>query len=189
MSESVALLLRHTYAQINERRLYNLTSIPLADYEDLLTDLNNISDTTFFIKGDDLPKYLNENINKYKDSDIITIVGSDIINIYWDHRELLSLTDLEKLNNMINQSLPIFDNVMNSDITLPTLENSIYYLLGDITPYNVLHITVQDFRDAINNNKPIEIKLNKIDIKIILNYELFDFYNNDLNLIEDSILR
>lgn len=186
MSESIVLPLRHTYAQINQYELNKLTGIPIDEYNDLSTTLDknfNISDTTFFLKGTEIPEYLNNNLDRYSENDIITIVDSNIMNLYWKYRELLSLTDLENLKISMDQPLPTFENVNEESPT------SIYYLNDNITQFNVLHITVKDFIKMINNNALLKIKLSKIDVMIILSYELYDFYNYATNTVEDYISR
>jgi hypothetical protein len=164
MSKSVGSLLRNTYATINKFKL---------DSTD--PDLNSY----FFLKGNDLPKYIKEKGPKISDNDIISIIDTNVNNIYWDNRELLSITDLENLTDYMKQSPTDFD----------ILEDDTYHLTNNIIDYNVLFITVKDFIKAINSNKSIIIKLPKMNINIQYQYELFDFYDKSTNNINNIILR
>ena len=171
MSESVGSLLRNTYALINNFKL-----------ESKDPNLNSY----LFIRGNDLPLYIKENNYKILDNDIISIVDPNISNIYWDNRELLSITDLENLTDYMKQSPVEFDL---SDDNIPNIQT--YNLINniDIIDYNTIYITVRDFINFINSNKSIIIKLPKIDINIEIKYEPYDFYNYSTNKINSFIPR
>lgn len=170
MNKLIGSPLRNTYASINKFKL------------DFIGDDLNLFP---FIKGNDLPKFIKENNSKILDSDIISIIDTNMNNIYWNNRELLSITDLEKLTDTISYYPIEFvrseDELTNLQVFL--LQNNI------IIDYNVLYITVRDFIKFINSNKPIVIKLPKMSINIEIQYELYDFYNELTNHIDDFISR
>lgn len=169
MSKSVGSLLRNTYATISKIKL-----------DSTIPDLNSYS----FLKGNDLPRYIKENESKISDNDIISIIDTNVNNIYWDNRELLSITDLENLTDYMKQS-PTDFNILEDNMS----EIQLYYLTSNIIDYNILFITVKDFIKAINTNKYINIKLPNINVNIEFQYELYDFYNNSSNNIDNVILR
>jgi hypothetical protein len=137
-----------------------------------------------FLKGNDIPKYINENKSKILDNDIISIIDPNLNNIYWENRELLSITDLENLTDYMKQTQADFelseDNVSNIEL---------YNITSNIIDYNIVFITVKDFIKAINNNKSVIVKLPDVNINIEFQYELYDFYNKLTNNIENVIVR
>jgi hypothetical protein len=169
MSKSVGSLLRNTYATINKFKL-DSTNPNLSSY--------------LFLKGNDIPKYINENKSKILDNDIISIIDPNLNNIYWENRELLSITDLENLTDYMKQTQADFelseDNVSNIEL---------YNITSNIIDYNIVFITVKDFIKAINNNKSVIVKLPDVNINIEFQYELYDFYNKLTNNIENVIVR
>src|SRR5436189_2558200 len=155
MSMSVSSLLRNTYVSINKDKLES-------------------SNLNLFINGNDLTRYINENNYKISDNDIISIVDTNLNNIYWDNRELLSITNLENLIDYMKQPQIEFNK-------LDTLDKSniqMYSVNNDNIDYNVLYITVGNFIKAINNNNPIITKLPKANINIEFQYAPYDFYNH-----------
>lgn len=170
MNKLIGSPLRNTYASINKFKL-----------ELIGDDL----DLYPFIKGNDLPKFIKENNSKILDSDIISIIDTNMNNIYWNNRELLSITDLEKLmDNM--KYYPI--EFVRSDYNPKNFQ--IFLLQRNIIiDYNVLYITVGDFIKYINNNKYIVTKLPKMNKNIEIQYELYDFYNESTNRIDNFISR
>jgi len=171
MSEPVGSLLRNTYALINHFKLKS------AD-----PNLKNY----FFLRGNDLPTYIKENNYKTSDNDVISIIDTNISNVYWDNRELLSITDLENLTDYMKQSPVEFDK---SDDNVSNI--STYHLSNNIAiiDYDTVYITVKDFVNFINNDESIIIKLPKIDINIEIKYEPYDFYNYSTSNIDNFILR
>ena len=158
-------LLRNTYASINKFKL----------------DSNN---SNLFFGGNDLPKYIKENNYKISDNDIISIVDPNINNIYWDNRELLSISDLENLIDYMKQPQIEF-----TKLNIDTSDIQVYSVNNDNIDYNILYITVSNFIKAINSNKPVIIKLSKVNINIELQYEPYDFYNNTTKKVDNYISR
>jgi len=160
------IYLRDTYATLNKFKVNS---------ED--PDL----DKYLFVKGNELPRFINENDAKISDKDLISIYHPNINNIYWENRKMLSITDLEFLTDYMKQSAPDFINI--SEYEMQT-----YHLSNDVIGYNMLYITVKDFIKAIDN-KSMSIKLPDIDLKIELRYELYDFYNRDTQSLDILLKR
>ena len=154
MNRSIVLPLRNTYVIIKKFKLQS-------------SDPNLYSYS--FIKGNDLPKYIRDNYI-FSDIDIISIIDTDINNIYWDNRESLNITDLENLNDIMKQSSIEFEISNNNSFTLKN--NNI--------DYNILYISVKEFMNSIENNTSIITKLPKANINIELLYELYDFWAGNL---------
>lgn len=171
MSNLVGSILRNTYVSIDKSNLNN----------------NNLN-STLFIAGNDLPRYIKENRYKIFDNDIISIIDPNLNSLYWDNRELLSITDLENLTDYMKQASIEFIRLDTDSL------NTQMYVLNDIDndndiDYNILYITVKDFIKAINSNNSIVTKSPKADINIELQYELYDFYNNVTQKIDNFISR
>lgn len=171
MSELIGSLLRNTYALINNFKLKS-TDPNLKSY--------------LFVRGIDLPLYIKENNYKILDNDIISIIDTNISNVYWDNRELLSVSDLENLTDYMKQPPLEFDK---SDDNISGIQT--YYIINDVNiiDYNTVYITVKDFVRFINNNEFIIIKLPKVDIDMEIQYEPYDFYNYSTNTIDNFISR
>ena len=171
MSETVGSLLRNTYALINNFKLES-TDPNLKFY--------------LFLRGIDLPLYIKENNYKILDNDIISIIDTNISNIYWDNRELLSVSDLENITDYMKQSPLEFDKSEDNISGIQT-----YHLVNDISiiDYNTVYITIKDFIKFVNSNKSIMTKLPKVNINIEFKYEAYDFYNYSTNTIDNFISR
>lgn len=169
MSKSVESILRNTYVLINKLKLDPIDP--------------NLSSLVFF-EGNNLPRYIKENNYKVSDDDIISIIDPNINSIYWDNRELLSITDLENLTDYMKQP-PIEFNRLETDIS----NIKIYSVNNNNIEYNIFYIMVKDFIKGINNSKPIIIKLPKANINVELQYELYDFHNNTTHKIDNFISR
>jgi len=169
MSKTFGVFLRDTYATINNFKL------------DFIDDLKSQS----FIRGNDLPLYIKHNNYKILDNDIISILDTNISNIYWDNRELLSITDLENLTDYMRHPSLEFDKLEENFTNIET-----YNINKNNVEYNVLYITVSDFVRLINtNSKFIILKLPKMDINIEIQYEPYDFYNHSTNKVDNFISR
>ncbi len=188
MDESIILPLRNTYAQINKYPINNLDEISIDNYYDLQGNIN-ISGTTLFLRGSDVFYYLKKNIKTISDKDTISFINSNLLNIYWKNKKLLSFTDFNNLENAMKEPFSIFENILDSSENITQTITPIYYLQNNINPYEVFHISVKDFINIINNKKPLIIKLPKINININLQYELYDFYDYETNTIEDYMSR
>jgi len=169
MNKSIGSLLRNTYVLINKFKLDSIDP-----------NLNSY----LFLRGNDLPRYIKENNYKVSNNDIISIIDTNMNSIYWNNRELLSITDLENLTDYMKQP-PIEFNRL--DIDLSNIQ--MYSVNNNIIDYNISYITVKDFIKDINSNNPVIIKLPKINITIEFQYELYDFYNNITHKIDNFISR
>jgi hypothetical protein len=156
MSNNLKFLLRNTYANLN---------------------------SPFFIKGNDIPRYIKE--NHHKMTDIISIIDPNLNNIYWNNRDQLSITDLDNLNDYMKEPIIEFSIVNDEDDKLIPY----YQLNNNNIEFNLLYISVGDFVKAINNNNPIKIKLPKLNIYVEYTYELYDLYNLLTHKIDNVISR
>jgi hypothetical protein len=167
MKKFVVASLRDTYASINPFKLDNKSS-------DFL-----------FIKGNDLPRYIKENNDKISNDDIISILDLNINNIYWNNRELLTITDLENLTEYMKEQLIELQSLDNdpSKVQTYSLNSS-----NNIT-YNVIYIRVKDFVNYLRDNKSVIVKFPKVEIYIEYQYEPYDFYNRVTNKIDNFVSR
>ena len=90
-----------------------------------------------FMKGDDIANFISANRSTTKNK-IITFVIGGLIDVYWERRDMLS-DEIEYLKNAIFHPQPTFDLLSRN------AEMSLYEMDGNITPYNVIYITVDDF--------------------------------------------
>lgn len=169
MSKPMKFLLRNTYANVDRFKLES-------------SNLNS----TLFIRGNDIPRYIKENNHKMINNYVISIVDPNLNNVYWNNRDQLSITDLDNLNDYMKEPIIEF-NLLSAVDT----ENSIpyYQLSSNNIDYNVLYIPVRDFVKAINSNEPIKIKLPKLNINVEYTYELYDLYNKLTHKIDNVISR
>lgn len=157
MSQITKLLLRDTYAQITKNGVIN----------------NN----DLFKKGNDIFHYLKYNKQKINNNDIIVFYHPNIINLYWLSRELLNPKELSDLKFYIREPSPTFE----------ILEQGGYSFTGDINNYRAIYVKVKDFINFVNDNRPIISEMSMLSKNINLEYELYDFYNFDINQIDNHM--
>lgn len=150
----------------------------------------------FFFKSNDIFKLLfdvfkGKNQKKYCNY-FITLVIPNLRNLYWDNRDQLPEEEVNLLKKYMKDPLPVFYNIYNyNSINNNPKKNDDglirYQLLGSINPYDVVIIPLINFIDYINNEKNIEIQLEKTNIIIYLPYHKYDLWDDSKNKIIDYI--
>lgn len=146
--------------------------------------------TSFFIRGSNLYSYLSRYIDSATCDYVITFVIVSLRDLYWNMRPNLTVQQQTVLDTTMNKNLPEFHNIFNYRLLQdlgPEMPTYLFQLVGDITPFNVVHIPVRDFIMAINNKSPISILLPDIDIIIQLSYEHADFWDTQTQQLIDYI--
>ena len=189
-SNIIPVWLRDTYCRIDnnkisdvrgyskENKKYKKKALESMENEFMLGqgDVFN-ANSKFYISGGDIFNYLNDN---KKCDDIITIVIVGLKNLYWNHKDQLDETEISSLSFYLTKKLPSFEDIFdykkvekyNKSVTYP-----VYQLFNDITPYDVLYVSVSDFVDILNKGEKLHIPIEGTDIIIRLDYELYDFYS------------
>lgn len=170
------LYLNKTYAIILPEKLEVLES-EIGDYRQLIAEisdnnLDEIFDHNLFINSTDILSVIRNNPERYA-NDIITIVSSDLFNIYLNHTELLNNNEIIDLRKNLSSERPIFENIIEDN----QIRTPIYRLTNSINSLNVLHIKVAEFLRFLNNNKPVLIRMKNTKLFVSLSYERYDFYD------------
>jgi len=186
----IPIWLRDTYARIENHKISDVdgyssdnNSFERKAFDSMHKefDLGNgdifKANSKFYISGGDIYNYLYE---KKQCNNVITMVIIGLKDLYWNHRDQLDEHEISLLTYLMTKDLPSFKNIFdyrkvekyNEKVDIP-----IHQLFGSITPYDVVHISVADFIEAINNNEPVRINLEGTNITIQLDYEPYDFYN------------
>lgn len=187
---NIVIPLRKTYAQIHKRPLTNFEGIPIEnvgeeffpskELANLLSsnrELLDIFSNGLFLKSSDVFNFL-RNKKFINEDDVITIIEPSLRDVYWKNKFLLNMDDIELLETNIKQPLPLYKNILDYEyVSEYKPKYDIYHQYGDMTKFNVLHITVRDFIKSINDNRSLVFELKDIKITITLEYEPYDFYD------------
>src|SRR3990167_1748319 len=101
-----------------------------------------------FFEGDKILDYLLSEKSNTKNK-VVTLVINGLVNVYWEKRAMIP-DEMVYLNNAINQPDPEYDPISGR-------------FQGIITPYDIVHLSAEDFIDHVGNGEPILIKLVGID--------------------------
>lgn len=195
MSLPYTLPLHKTYALVSKQKLTQLDSDE-TDHLKLLATLSDdhldkIFDYNLFLNSTDILSVLRGKLVNYK-NDYITIVSPDLFNIYLNNKNVLNNNDLLDVHKYMADDPPQFNNIVDYEQLIDytgskeiesQLKTPIYQLIGEINPYNVLHISVPEFIRLIGNNKPIITNLRNTKLLVSLTYEAYDFYD----LVEETV--
>lgn len=181
MSQNISLWLRDTYATINDEPLSDIFNDPDTISPEIILQLYNkgLVNTGLFMTGTDMYKFLKDNPGL--SSMTITIVIRRLRDLLWNNRNLLSLDELPYLQTAMKSSLPIFKNIFDYDLIQKKGKSSdipIFYMTGELTIYNVIHISVSDYIQALNINVPISVEITGTPITLILTYTDDDFWDS-----------
>jgi len=169
----IPLWLRDVYGKVNSSPIYEMQGALNLD-KGSEYQANELYDAEqLFLKGDDLFAYIKDHPDVIKQN--VTIVIKGLTNLFWERRKLLP-EEIQNLSNAINQPAPDFKNVAEYQ-SLRNIDSPLYQLFGNITPYNMLYIPVRDFVNSINQNIPIQVKINGLGIIISLHYRDYDFWD------------
>ncbi len=169
--------LRDAYAIIKPRPLYNLMGSVKVNDNSEQESIFSYNSGNLFVKGNDVLSIINQNIKNYCGW-YITFVLPSLTDHFLDNSEYLSEEEHVTLLELSNTSNPKFKNIYEYDYfdeiqyTLP-----LYQMFGVITPYNVLHISVKDFVEMINDRNAPLFVLDEIYSIIGLYYEEYDLYD------------
>jgi hypothetical protein len=187
---TIPVWLRNTYCRIDNKEIFEVEGYSKGNKKYKKKALESIerefsdgegdiftADSNFYISGGDIYNYL---YDKKGCGAIITLVIVGLKNLYWNHREQLDENEKSELSGYMTHELPSFKDIFdykNVEKYNTLIDYPVYQLFGEITPYDVLHITVDDFINIINSSAFIEVPLVDTDVVIRLDYEAFDFYN------------
>jgi hypothetical protein len=146
--------------------------------------------TSLFIRGSDLYSYLSRYITADMCNHVITFVIVSLRDLYWNMRLNLSIQQQAQLDMVMNKRAPQFQNIFDYPLLQdlgPEVPTHLYQLIGDITPFNVVHVSVRDFINAVNNKLPIPVWLPELAIIIQLSYEEADFWDTQVGQLIDYI--
>lgn len=137
-----------------------------------------------FIQANKTFAYLWKNLNKSNCNDIVNIIIPGLRNIYYSHRGLLPSSERTLLESAMKRPLPQFENIGDYGKNVNMLE---FQLFGSITPYDVLHIPVQHFIDAINKRNTISVQLYPLNVIVNMVYNEADLWDTQYQQIIDKI--
>jgi len=185
----IAIWLRDAYIRISDRKdlsfLSALHGFPERSFRSeekaYNSVMHNLDNQDFFVRGDNMSEELNRVISSTHCNAYITLTITGLRDVYYSNRHSLSPATLEKLNERMDQSLPTFMNVFDYDSLQDQREKSdipLYQLFGKITEFDVVHIPIVEFIDAINQERNIIVHLpENQNIELQLAYEKYDLYD------------
>jgi len=184
----IPIQLRDTYARVQLEPIFNLegSKEPTVNAD----ILGHLTESKHFLASNNMFGYIYRTAETINSNDMITIVIQGLRNLYWDNRLLLPQDDRLRLEQSMGTSLPKFYNVYEYKSLAPLRKSADmveYEVLGNITPYDVVHIPVLTFVEAINEKKIIEFNLEYIGVNIALTYKLYDLWDQGYERIIDHI--
>lgn len=147
-----------------------------------------IRDSGNFIAGNKVISYLYEDPSQR--NNIITLVVPGLRDMIWNNIRSVNQEQRPSLEASIDipqfKFYDIYDyptvsvNIRNDDLAQ-------YQLIGKVTLFDVLHITVNDYIKYIKNNIPIGIAIPNSKLIVELYYDKYDFWDDKYQTIVDNI--
>jgi len=191
-SITIPVWLRDTYARIEDKAIVKFDSFPKVNERSEIAALAAINSepggSKHFITSNKMFGYLYRNTKLCRG--IITIVIPNLRNLYWDNRYSLVRSEQIPLETAMDKHLPVFYDIFDyrglqyyrNFANVPE-----YQIIGNITPYDVVHVSAVDFIDRINKNQPILIGIPDTNIIISLDYEQYDLWDDQLQKLITNI--
>lgn len=146
--------------------------------------------TSLFIRGSELYSYLSRYIDLAMCDHVITFVIVSLRDLYWSMRLNLLPQQQAALDIAMNKRAPQFHNIFDYRLLQnlgPEMPTFLFQLIGDITPFSVVHVSVRDFIVAVNNKSPIPVWLPDLGVIIQLSYQEADFWDEQTQQLIDYI--
>ncbi len=150
----------------------------------------SLFESVHFITGNKVISFAYRNMKADNCQDIVTLVVPSLREIYWNNKNLVPGEKHIDINTVIKESFPEFYDIYSyPSVSENTTSDDMaeYQVFGKITPYDVLHISLIDFINTINNQQPITITIPDTAITIILRYEAFDFWDRETQSVINYI--
>ena len=120
----------------------------------------------------------------YDGNEFITFIIPGLREIYSANQKLLPSSEITMFFESADKDVPKFKNISEySSIKMDKNDISLYQLMGDITPYDVLHISFKDFLSVIDSSKMFKFQLNSIKYNINIYYDSSDMYDPETDSI------
>jgi hypothetical protein len=187
-----ALWLRDVYLHSQDDLLHSLVSFSEVSQEsedEAQKELRKPFDKSkLFMTGNNIFEYLGANILARDKVLSIVIVG--LRDHYVSNSSRLS--DELQLDLRIAEGEP---RVMFKDIfEYPSLSNMsdhvnirLYQVIGTVTPFDVINIPADYLITCINNKQPINLVIPHLHEPLVLEWELYDLWNNAYQSVVDKI--
>ena len=159
-----------------------------------------------FLRANNMFPYLWRNLRSSNCNDVVNIIIPGLRNIYYNHRGLLPRAEQPLLESVMERPLPQFESIWNylslqgygrmakspcgsrsRSFSSVQTNMSEYQLFGSITPYDIVHIPVRHFVDAINRKNPISVQLYPLNVIINIVYSESDLWDIEYQQIIDNI--
>lgn len=190
--EVLPIRLQDVFARVQDSRIFNQQSYKYESEESEAAAVKSVNmdlgGSKLFLSGDKMFGYIWRNPNLK--NQIINIVIPGLRNRYFQDKHLLSHEEQAILNTSMNQQLPVFYNIYDYSSLKGFSEKANvneYQLMGTITPYDVLHISVVNFVDLINRKQPLRFKLEPLPLIISIEYYDYNFWDNQYQKIINHI--
>lgn len=176
--------LRNTYARIQKTRIFSMIRDQEPNRDTEAAAVNSLQMELFgsnlFLEGPKMMGYISRNYSRYDCDTPISIIVPGLRNIYYEHIDYFP-KEREKILSSILESEPYFYDVYD----YPSLRGfrdirnvSEYQIFGTVTPYDMLHITMEQFVNSINRQQPLIFLLREDpDIFVSLTYTKDDLWD------------
>jgi hypothetical protein len=141
-----------------------------------------------FISGNKVISYLYQDPSQI--NNIITLAVPGLRGMIWEYRRSVVEAQRPAIEASIDRPLFEFYNIYDYSSVSETSRDddlSQYQLIGKVSQFDVLHITVADYVAYINNNVPITITIPNSELVVELYYDTYDFWDEAYQTILNNI--
>lgn len=147
-----------------------------------------IRDSGNFIAGNKVISYLYQDPSQL--NTIITLVVPGLRGMIWEHKRLLVEAQRPSIEATMERPLFEFYDIYEYPSVSETARNddlAQYQLIGKVTPFDVLHISMNDYLYYIKNNTPVVIAVPNSQLIVELHYNSYDFWDSHFQVIMNNI--
>lgn len=195
---SIDIYLRDVYARVQSSAITEFTGLSTQNDDSERAAIKRITTGEFsqeyFLKATDIYRYLYRHKSSHE-HDIVTIVIPGLRDQYYSNKLMFNTDERQDITIKMSTPRPTFFNIWDykklehyQDIFTrisndPVLDSGLieYQVFGEITPYDVVHISVKDFIQAINDRQPIIINIPLMTITLW--YEPSDFFDPQFDMV------
>lgn len=181
-TEIIPFWLRDVYARVEPRPIFELqgaTSISAESEQEALKERKKgFQRNHLFLRGNDLMRYLWYHPNAEICTGTVTLVIPGLRSAYWDRKYLLSKEEQADLQFAIRETPPKFHDLyeylsLAEDEALANMSE--FQLIGTITPFDVVHLPVALYLQAIESDRPIEVSTS--ELRLQFDFKAYDFWD------------
>lgn len=152
-------------------------AVRLRDIHATISEDSNTEEELVVLPANRLFSFIRRNSSEISRDHIVTLVFGGLRDLYFERRDLLSPRERISLDVATHSRLV--------DITYD--ETSEEATAGNVTPFDVLRLTVGEFVDFLNSKESISLSIDSIGVEMIVEYKRYDFWDEDSNRLVETV--